>query len=52
MRDIIILSLLVLSFVYAHNNLNDINEKIYLFRGHFGVKIASGTKNMICRYQK
>ena len=52
MEEDIIISLLVLSFVYAQNNFNDTNGKVFLFRGNFGVKIASVTKNVIYRYQK
>ena len=40
------------SFVNAQNTLNNTNGKINLLRGYFGVKIASGTKNVINRYQK
>ena len=38
--------------MFAQNILYDINEKIYLFKRHFGKKIASGTKNVIYKYQK
>ena len=40
------------SFVYIQNILYDANGKMHLFRGHFGVKIVSGTKNVIYKYQK
>ena len=33
------------NFRYAQNTLYDINEKIYLLKGHFGKKIASGTND-------
>ena len=40
------------SFVNIQNILYDINGKMNLFRGYFGVKIASGTKNVIYRYRQ
>ena len=53
MRECIIISLLVsTSFVNAQTTLYDTNGKMNLFRGYFGVKIASGTKNVINRYKK
>ena len=52
MREDIITSLFGTCFVNAQNTLYDTNEIINLFRGYFGVKIASDNKHVIYRYQK